>query len=133
MHVPEGDTFLLFVYGTLKRGGCRHAPLARQAAYRGEARTLPRYALYDLGAYPGLQACPDGGGQAVHGELYEVDAALRPLLDRIEGAPDWFDLAPVELDGVEGPAWAYFYQGDARGRPRIGSGLWHNNEREGQP
>src|SRR2546421_721985 len=51
----NASTFLLFVYGTLKRGGCRHGPLAGQR-YRGETHTRPRYALYDLGDYPGLTA-----------------------------------------------------------------------------
>ena len=70
---PSADTpgtFTLFVYGTLKRGGCRHAPLACQR-FLGEARTAPLYRLYDLGSYPGLVPA-DEGGDVVHGELYEV-------------------------------------------------------------
>lgn len=124
MDAPTGNVFLLFVYGTLKRGGCRHGPLARQT-YRGAARTRPRYALYHLGAYPGLKPCPEGG-QVVHGELYEVERSLLSWLDRVEGAPDWFALAPIELDGIEGQTWAYYYQGDASGRPLVESGVWDN-------
>lgn len=117
---PDGP-FLLFVYGTLKRGGCRHGVLAGQP-YRGEARTRPSYALYHLGAYPGLRHAE--AGQVVRGELYEVSPSRLAELDRVEGAPDWFDLAPVELDGVDAPVWAYYYQGDAGGRERIESGTW---------
>jgi len=125
---PTGDVFLLFVYGTLKRGGLRHGPLARQV-FRGEARTRPLYALYHVGAYPGLKPRPDGG-QAVRGELYEVGRSLLPWLDREEGAPDLFALAPVEVEGVEGPAWAYYYQGDVTGRPLVESGVWDNHQDE---
>ena len=78
-------TFLLFVYGTLKRGGCRHGPLARER-FRGETRTRPRYALCDLGGYPGL-TIDETTGQAVHGEVYEVGESLVPWLDTVEGAP----------------------------------------------
>lgn len=122
LHGTAG-TFLLFVYGTLKRGGCRHAALAG-AAPRGEAETVPGYALYDLGEYPGLVACPHGG-QVVRGEVYEVDRARLGELDEVEGSPDWFALGRVELEGG-GEAWAYYYQGEARGRPRVAAGVWQN-------
>jgi gamma-glutamylaminecyclotransferase len=120
---PSPDTpgtFTLFVYGTLQRGGCRHAPLASQR-FLGEARTAPLYRLYDLGSYPGLVRADDGG--VVHGELYEVDRALVPVLDALEGAPDWFDLAPVEIAGRAGPVWAYYYRQAPSGRP-VAGGRW---------
>jgi gamma-glutamylcyclotransferase (GGCT)/AIG2-like uncharacterized protein YtfP len=120
---PEGDTFLLFVYGTLKRDGCRHGPLARQV-YRGEARTRPLYALYDLGDHPGLKKS-DGDGQVVHGELYEVARSLLAWLDEVEDAPAEFLLGPIDLEGA-GPTWAYYYQRDARGLPLVESGVWRN-------
>jgi gamma-glutamylcyclotransferase (GGCT)/AIG2-like uncharacterized protein YtfP len=123
---PEPATFRLFVYGTLKRDGCRHGPLGSQR-FLGEARTRPVYALLDLGAYPGLVPCP-AGGQAVQGELYEVEWALLPWLDDVEGAPDLYRLAPVELEG-HGPAHAYFYQGRADGRARCPAGRWDNDPR----
>jgi gamma-glutamylcyclotransferase (GGCT)/AIG2-like uncharacterized protein YtfP len=122
-HVLPGP-FQLFVYGTLKRDGCRHWLLAGQS-YRGEAHTLPRYGLYHLGDYPGLIACPQRG-QAVRGELYEVDPCLLGCLDETEGAPVLFDLGPVELAGVAGPAWTYFYQLDPADRPLVESGIWEN-------
>jgi gamma-glutamylaminecyclotransferase len=126
MNFPRGSTgkFRLFVYGTLKRGGCRHAPLASQR-YLGEARTTASYALHDLGDYPGLVASPQDG-DVIHGEVYEVDCALVGWLDAMEGSPDWFKLEPVELVGLEGVVWAYFYQGEVGERPRISSGRWEN-------
>jgi gamma-glutamylaminecyclotransferase len=118
-HQP--GTFTLFVYGTLKRGGCRHGPLAGQR-FLGEAHTAPQYRLYDLGSYPGLVRAEDGG--VVHGELYEVDRELVPLLDRLEGAPAWFDLAPVEIAGRAGPAWAYYIVQIPEGRRIVADGRW---------
>ena len=117
-------TFKLFVYGTLKRGGCRHGPLATQRCL-GPAKTTTTYALHDLGDYPGLVPCPEGG-TAVHGELYEVDCSLVGWLDAKEGSPDWFKLEPVEVVGVEGVVWGYLYQGDPAGKPRLEAGVWRN-------
>ena len=115
--------FLLFVYGTLKRGGCRHAALADQTLL-GEARTRPIYALHHLGAYPGLKNAPDGG-QVVYGELYAVEETRRTRLDEIEGSPTWFCLGPVELEGITEPAWAYFAVRETG--QRIESGVWDNH------
>lgn len=117
------DRFLLFVYGTLKRGGVRNGVIAAQK-YLGEVRTVPRYALVDLGSYPGLVHAEDG--QHVHGELYEVDTALIATLDAVEGAPSLFALADVELEGRDRLARSYFYQQGAAGRPRVASGRWQN-------
>ena len=121
---PSGDRFTLFVYGTLMRGGVRHHVLAGQR-FLGEARTLPRYALFDLGSYPGLvHREPDS--RAVHGELYEVAAALRGRLDRIEGAPSLYRLEPVLMEGHDGEVFAYFYRRDVAGRPLCEGDRWDN-------
>jgi gamma-glutamylcyclotransferase (GGCT)/AIG2-like uncharacterized protein YtfP len=117
------NTILLFVYGTLKRGGVRNGVIAAQK-YLGEARTVPRYALVDLGSYPGLVHAKDG--HHVHGELFEVDSALIDTLDAVEGAPALFAMEDIELEGHDRLARSYFYQQDATGRPRIASGRWQN-------
>lgn len=113
----------LFVYGTLMRGGCRHELLAGQH-FLGVARTVPRYALYDLGAYPGLVRCITDGG-VVEGELYEIDVGLLPALDRAEGAPELYRREELELADF-GLAFAYIYQRELTGRMRIMSGQWIN-------
>lgn len=120
----QQGTFLLFVYGTLKRGGCRHAPLSSQR-YLGEAKTTARYALHDLGEYPGLVHASQNG-MVVHGELYEVNCSLVDWLDAIEGAPEWFQLDLIEVVGQTGVVWAYFFQGDIEGKPVVASGRWEN-------
>ena len=119
--VSAEGTFRLFVYGTLKRGGVRHALLAGQR-FLGEARTRPLYAPFYLGAYPGL--APAVEGVAVQGELYEVEAGLLPVLDEEEGAPGLFRLGVVELEDECGPAYAYFYQRPTEGFRRCPAGRW---------
>jgi gamma-glutamylaminecyclotransferase len=114
----------LFAYGTLMRGGVRHPVLADQR-FLGEARTRPYYALFDLGAYPGLVRSA-GEGRVIHGELYEIDAGLIGRLDRIEGAPSLFRLEPILIDGHAGEVVAYFYQGNVEGFPPCADGRWKN-------
>lgn len=120
-----GPTFPLFTYGTLMRGGSRHATLAGQR-FVGEARTEPRYALLDLVDYPGLVPC-EAGGRAVAGELYEVEGRRLPELDAVEGSPDWFRLGPVAVVGQDRPVYAYFYQPAPRGLPLYEGERWDNS------
>jgi gamma-glutamylcyclotransferase (GGCT)/AIG2-like uncharacterized protein YtfP len=118
---------LLFVYGTLRRGGSHHAEL-RDARFAGRARTQSRYDLVDLGGYPALL---EGGTSAVSGELYEVDDALLVELDRFEEVPALYERKQVALDmrslrrkkrtDVE----AYLMRRErAEHAPRIASGTW---------
>lgn len=119
---PDGD-FLLFVYGTLMRDGPR-APVLAGQRFVAEARTAPGYALFDLGPYPGLVRRE--GSAPVRGEVFAVAASLRPLLDRVEGAPHFYRLEEIQLDGVSGPVYAYFYQGDPGKLPQVEGGRWDN-------
>lgn len=73
---------LLFLYGTLKRGGSNHHFMEGQR-WVAEARTLPAYRLYDLGGYPGMVAAP-AEGRSIEGEVWEVDAAALARLDELE-------------------------------------------------
>ena len=115
---------ILFVYGTLMRGGVRHHVLEKQR-FLGEARTRPLYALFDLGAYPGLVHRTDDG-RAVHGELYEIAADLIERLDRIEDAPSLYRLELVRIDGYGGEVFGYFYQGSVEGFAVCEDNRWKN-------
>ena len=73
---------LIFVYGTLKRGGTLHHAMRGQH-FVADAHTAPAYRLYNLGWYPGLvESATDG--RAIRGEVWEVDANGLVLLDEIE-------------------------------------------------
>ena len=85
----------IFVYGTLKRGGCRSHVLQGQRLL-GPARTTAKYRVYDTGSYPALVKADDDGIE-IEGELWEVDEACLEVLDSIEGIPTLYDRQPVEL------------------------------------
>jgi gamma-glutamylcyclotransferase (GGCT)/AIG2-like uncharacterized protein YtfP len=77
---------VLFVYGTLRRGG-RHPMarlLAQRAHYRGPAQVAGR--LYHLGRYPGVVQSPRPN-EWVCGDLFDLGDApgLLRRLDRYEG------------------------------------------------
>ena len=73
---------LLFLYGTLKRGGSNHGYMHGQR-FITEASTAPKYRLYDLGGYPGLVTA-EADGLSITGEIWEVDAEGLILLDDLE-------------------------------------------------
>ena len=111
----------LFVYGTLKRGDCRHHALADER-FLGYATTQSRYRLYHLGDYPALINCKDGDGAKISGELYEVDDACLLRLDIIEGvAEGLYQRGPVDLQTPwhEKSALTYFYQHSVADYPEI--------------
>jgi gamma-glutamylcyclotransferase (GGCT)/AIG2-like uncharacterized protein YtfP len=108
------------------RGGVGHYVLTGQR-FLGRVRTLPHYALFDLGAYPGL-VHRAAEGQAIHGELYEIASSLIERLDRIEDAPSLFRLEPVLIDGHSGDVLAYIYQQSTEGFSLCIDGCWRNEE-----
>src|SRR3954465_6817903 len=74
---------LVFVYGTLRRGGVRAMPdIFPGSKFVGGAKVGGR--LYDLGAYPGLVL--DEAGSPVVGEVYEIDKEILNELDEIEAS-----------------------------------------------
>lgn len=113
---------LIFVYGTLKRGGTNHHFLATQR-FIAEARTAPGFVLYALDGYPGMIAdAADRSG--VTGEIWEVNSPGLAALDELEGVADGLyrralvPLAPPHNTlQVEG----YLYAQRIVGRARIGS------------
>lgn len=116
---------LMFVYGTLKRGGSNHGFLADER-FAGDARTIPGFRLIDLGEYPGLVAAP-AASSTVSGEVWSVDAAALARLDALEGvAEDLYRREPIALE----PPFAdrcvetYFYNRNIDRHPEIPGGTW---------
>jgi gamma-glutamylcyclotransferase (GGCT)/AIG2-like uncharacterized protein YtfP len=111
----------LFVYGTLKRGGSRHwilqnFPLLGLAKAKG-------FVLYDLGPYPAMVP----GAGVVYGEVYEVSEEALQALDWVESVPVLYRRELIEVvfeDGFSLKAWAYIYNGNVKGFPRIEDGEW---------
>ncbi|MEN9841017.1 MAG: hypothetical protein RL376_817 [Verrucomicrobiota bacterium] len=128
MPAAPAQTHLVFVYGTLKRGGSNHAYLAGQT-YRGDAALRPGFVLYSLGDYPGLVAEPENA-ESVTGELWSVDALTLAKLDALEGIDEGlYARVPAPLDrwdsGLDDKTAAtaemYLYLRPVTGRPRLGS------------
>ncbi|AMV28206.1 Gamma-glutamylcyclotransferase family protein YtfP [Gemmata sp. SH-PL17] len=108
---------LLFVYGTLKRGG-RNYPRIADQEFVAEVATAARYRVVDLGPYPGL--IRDAvNGLAVHGELFAVDARGLAELDEFEDVPNLFVRDLVEIPGYES-VWAYYTNVPAPAGARTG-------------
>jgi len=80
--MPEAPERLVFVYGTLRRGGRNDINrLQPSAQYVGMGEVRGR--LYHFDWYPGLTL---GGEEAVTvvGEVYRITPELEAVLDRIE-------------------------------------------------
>jgi gamma-glutamylcyclotransferase (GGCT)/AIG2-like uncharacterized protein YtfP len=84
---------LLFVYGTLRRGGANHALLER-ARCVGPATTVVRFALFVAGI---RVPAPAPAHHRVRGELYAIDAETLATLDRLEGHPRWYERRPLRV------------------------------------
>ncbi|HAS5577629.1 TPA: gamma-glutamylcyclotransferase [Vibrio cholerae] len=108
---------LVFVYGTLRHGESNHTYL-QHSQLLGQFETKPEYALYDLGAYPGLVE----GHQSVHGEVYLVDEHTLAQLDILEDVPVEYRRDTIETPF--GTAWIYIYQETHRLHSLIDSGDW---------
>jgi len=111
---------LVFVYGTLKRGGSNHEWIAQQQ-FVAEARTMQLYRLYDLGGYPGMVRAEDG--ISIQGEVWSVDEAGLIKLDVLEDTDGGeYERVVVQLEGefstqqVEG----YIYLRGVEGRREVG-------------
>jgi gamma-glutamylcyclotransferase (GGCT)/AIG2-like uncharacterized protein YtfP len=120
------DSTLVFVYGTLKRGGSNHHYLAGQTLI-GTARTVAGFTLYSLGDYPGLVA-EATAAEGVSGEIWAVDAACLASLDILEGIDEGLyarepaPLAPPH-DGLKRVVQFYRYLGPVQDRARLGA-VW---------
>lgn len=113
---------LLFVYGTLKRGGSNHAFLEGQA-FVGAAATAPGFALYELDGYPGMVA-EAGATEGVTGEVWSVDGACLARLDELEGTAEGLyrrQEIPLGTPFTGTRVEAYLYLPGVERRARLGN------------
>lgn len=109
---------LVFVYGTLKRGGCRHHFLG-DARFAGKARTKSPFRLYDCGTYPGMVRGENG--LPIEGELWQIEEGQLVVLDEVEGVDEsLYERVMIEVQRIETKdgsefrgttmeAWTYLY------------------------
>ena len=101
---------LVFVYGTLMTGMPNEHYLTH-APYVGEAKVRD-YALYDLGAFPGIKPSDVNSRECeVQGEIRMVDASTREALNRLEGEGSLYRLTKVTamVNGFPLPVLTYVY------------------------
>jgi gamma-glutamylcyclotransferase (GGCT)/AIG2-like uncharacterized protein YtfP len=114
---------LVFVYGTLRRGGAGAMSLRFPAAQFIAAATVGG-SLYDLGAYPGLLLAESSS--RVTGEVYEVDDELLHELDAFEASSHyWRQQVEIALGTQRKLCWTYAPQPEVCARQTlITSGDW---------
>lgn len=96
---------LVFVYGSLRRGGAGAMPIRfPNSKFIADAKVSG--CLYDLGAYPGLLI--DESNSLVIGEVYEVDDELLKKLDDFEASSHyWRKQAEVSVGTDRRTCWVY--------------------------
>ena len=96
---------LVFVYGTLRRGGERAMSLRfPNSKFIADARVIG--SLYDLGAYPGLLL--NEANSLVIGEVYQVDDEILNKLDDIEASSHyWRKQVEISLGTHRRICWIY--------------------------
>lgn len=96
---------LVFVYGTLRRGGAG-AMSVRFPGAKFIADAEVSGSLYDLGAYPGLLL--KESGSTVIGEVYEVDEELLDELDEFEASSRYLRRqVEISLGTQRRACWVY--------------------------
>jgi gamma-glutamylcyclotransferase (GGCT)/AIG2-like uncharacterized protein YtfP len=129
--LPELDTDLLFVYGTLRRGFALHHHLKRMGA-EFVATGNVQAELFDLGKFPGARKSAQPG-KIVAGEVYRLRHAENALkvLDQVEGfspqtpQKSLFQRATTEValpNGERRVAWIYWWNKRASARRRASCG-----------
>ncbi len=115
---------LIFIYGTLRRGGRAHA-MMQTAEFLAMATISGR--LYHISDYPGLILSREN---LVTGELYRADAELMLELDRYEGcaeSPPLYtreEVTATDESGETHLAQTYVFQRLLPQHKRIKSGDW---------
>ena len=89
----DNNEMLVFVYGTLLKGLSNHNSYLSQAKFYSEA-VLSDYALYDLGAFPGIKISI---GDKVKGEIYTINPEILRRLNVLEGEGSLYILKTVEV------------------------------------
>lgn len=99
---------LVFVYGTLKRGG-RNSRKLLNSRFVGEGLTeTASFKMMNLGRAPGVVA----GTNKISGEVFEVDSDNLHELDSLERLGWVYDRyqTMVSVAGMRIPCWIYVYK-----------------------
>lgn len=125
----SGDTKLVAVYGTLRKGNGNHRVMG-DSKFIGSGNTVKQFTLTDYcgGGFPALDKTVPTHNVSV--EVYEVlDANTASRIDGLEGYGFGFydrSIIEVELsDGTVVEAWTYDIAECSSDCPTIDSGDWN--------
>ncbi len=119
---------IVFVYGTLRRGGSNHFRM-EAAEFIAKGRISGK--MYRIDWYPGLVL--DGAGDDIVGEAYSVDLELLGNLDSFEGVSAGdkegceYRRVPTMVTCAAGQtltAWVWEWLGEVEENQRLRSGDW---------
>jgi gamma-glutamylcyclotransferase (GGCT)/AIG2-like uncharacterized protein YtfP len=123
---------LVFVYGTLRRGGSNHFRMAG-AEFISTGTIMGR--MYKIDWYPGLVL--DEAGGEISGEVYSVDHELFAALDAFEGISTGesegseyrrVQATVVQQNSETLTAWVWEWCGVVSEDRRISAGDWLKEE-----
>ena len=122
---------LVFVYGTLKRGFGNHR-LLEKAKYLGDYKTIDKYTMLSLGAFPAVVL--EQETSRISGEIFLINKTILQNLDFLEGYPEFYNRlllpTPDTIKHINSTMWMYYIQGDPRTvyyqdkYPIISDGIW---------
>ena len=118
---------LIFVYGTLRKGGGLNFKIEDDFEPIGTYSTTPTYSLYDMG----VPCLSKGGTTSVLGEVYRIeDLGQIAHIHNLEVRAG-YTLTKVDLIGMEESAYAYLQTPEEPWREEvIRSGDWLKFRRE---
>ncbi len=94
-----GDTFYVFVYGTLKRGFPNYDESLLGKSFVGDCKTIERYPLVVANKYYSPVLIDEKGeGQLVQGELFKVSQEVLSILDKMEGVDQDWGYRRIQID-----------------------------------
>lgn len=113
---------LVFVYGTLRRGGSNHF---RMEGAEFLATATVRGRLYQIDWYPGLIL--DEAGDGITGEIYQISPVMLERLDAFEGMEYRRVMTNAQSGGhIPSPlsVWLWEWLGPCEENQRITNGDW---------
>ena len=123
---------LVFIYGSLRRGGSNHFRMAG-AEFIASGTITGR--MYRIDWYPGLVL--DEAGDEIHGEVYSVGPELLSALDGFEGFSAGeiqgseyrrVQTTVVQQDSSTLTAWVWEWLGLVEESQRVSDGDWLKEE-----
>ena len=118
------ESFLVAVYGSLRKGLGNHGVLGTTSEFLGEIKTKAEYKLFDLGYYPGLKR--DGDTEVVM-EVYKVTPSILGSVNRLEGYTEGREATFYDRDVIPTPfgsAYTYIFVPPVDSRDEVKSGDW---------